>query len=317
MMQPTPNELETLLAHEARYFELWSQVTRGEHAWFLDSPDMPDYHSANRALRLRGSNANPQEREVEATVAEIIGHYRGRNLPVVVDVDPVAESLGFGRALRRRGVTPVIGDTLLMRFAGTAPPVPPVKPVEILKSAEASCVVSVVSRPSPSNSGNNEANFGVNTKQDPTQKPVTKADSTKQVALKENMTADMQAWVDLAGSDEDNEADAAFWRRVAMREALSPDCRLYLARGEEQPVAACQLFSHAGWGLIDSVITHPNFRRRGFASQVIAQAVADSMRLGNALTYLYTERGSAGEQVYQRLGFEGWGINTLHRHILY
>lgn len=316
-MQPTLNELETLLAHEARYFELWSQVTRREHVWFLDSSDMPDYHSANRALRLRGSNANPQASELEAIVAEIIGHYRGRNMPVVVDVDPIAESLGFGRALRLRGVMPVIGDTLLMRFAGTAPPVLPLKPMEILKSAEALYAVSVVSRPSPSNCGNNEANSGVNTRQDPIQKPVTKAELTKQVALNENMTADMQAWVDLAGSDEDNEADAAFWRRIAMREALSPDCRLYLARVEEQAVAACQLFSHAGWGLIDSVMTHPKFRRRGFASQIVAQAVTDSLLLGNALTYLYTERGSAGEQVYQRLGFEGWGINTLHRHILY
>lgn len=308
-MQPTPDELELLIAHEARYFEIWSRVTRTEQIWFLDSPDMPDYHSANRALCLRYANEAQRERGPEPVVAEIIRHYRERGLPVVVDVDPAAEALGFGRALRMRGVTPVIGSMLLMRHAGTTP-VP-----TSLKSINSACAISLVSRPKnllnssnigisnsdtlvwPANTGNNEAGASVNTE--------------------ENLTAEMRAWIDLAGCDEDTEEDAALWRRVAMREARSPDCRLYLARVDNLPVGACQLFSHAGWGLIDSVITHPQFRRRGIASQLVAQAVQESRQLGNALTYLYTERESAGERVYRQLGFDIWGIDTLRRHIMF
>lgn len=308
-MQPTSDELEMLIAHEARYFEIWSQVTRTGQVWFLDSADLPDYHSANRALRLRYVDEAQQKRGTEPVVAEIIGHYRERGLPVVVDVDPTAEALGFGRALRMRGVMPVIGSMLLMRFGGNSL-LPP-----SAKSADSSCVISLVPRAAHSlhpagtspacsdnlsslpNFGNNEAGPSVNTK--------------------ETVTAEMRAWIDLAGCDEDSEEDAAFWRRVAGREAYSPDCRLYLAHVDDQPVGACQLFSHAGWGLIDSVITHPQFRRRGIASQLVAQTVQDSQRLGNFLTYLYTERASAGERVYRRLGFEVWGIDTLRRHILF
>ena len=308
-MQPNPDELELLIAHEARYFEIWSQVTRTEQVWFLDGPDMPEYHSANRALRLRYANPAQRERGPESLIAEVIGHYRERGLPVVADVDPVAEALGFGRALRMRGVTPVVGSMLLMRYAGTTP-VP-----NSSKSVESACAILLVSRPEnllsssktgirsrdtlvcPANTGNNEADVSVNTQ--------------------ENLTAETRTWIDLAGCDEDTEEDAELWRRVALREARSPDCRLYLARVDDQPVGACQLFSHAGWGLIDSVITHPQFRRRGIASQLVAQAVHDSRQLGNALTYLYTERESAGERVYRRLGFEVWGVDTLRRHILF
>ena len=309
MMQPNRDELELLIAHEARYFEIWSRVTRTEQVWFLDGIDMPEYHSANRALRLRYADAAQRERGPEPLVAEIIRHYRERGLPVVVDVDPMAEALGFGRALRMRGVTPVVGSMLLMRYAETTPV------ANAIKSVESACAISLVSRPKnllnhtetgignsdtllcPANTGNNEADVSVNTQ--------------------ENLTAEMRAWIDLAGCDEDTEEDAGLWRRVAAREARSPDCRLYLAQVDDQPVGACQLFSHAGWGLIDSVITHPQFRRRGIASQLVAQAVQDSQNSGNALTYLYTERESAGERLYRRLGFEVWGIDTLRRHILF
>lgn len=309
-MQPNLDELEILLAHEARYFEIWSRVTRAEQVWFLDSSDMPNYHSANRALRLRYANETQRERGPESVVAEIIGHYRGRGLPVVVDVDPIAEDLGFGRALRLRGVTPVIGSMLLMRFpSNVSPPVP-------VASAAAPCVISVIPHASDAlphlySSDNNNvsasarcANSGNNL-------------SPTSVNIQRESTSDIQEWIHLAGSDEDTEAEAQFWKQVASREAASPDCRLYLARVEGKPAGACQLFTHAGWGLIDSVITHPHFRRRGIASRLVAQAIQDSRQSGNAVTYLYTEQGSAGEQVYRRLGFEVWGIDTLRRHILF
>lgn len=288
-MPLTPSELETLLAHEARYFEIWSHVTQSEQVWFLDGRDMPDYHSANRALRLRNPSETQPTRGVEPVVAEIIGHYRSRGLPVVVDVDPIAEEQGFGRALRQRGVTPVVGSTLLMRYAGDANALP-CPPLE-----NSPCTISLLIR----------------------ERLPADNRGTAPVFLH---NPDVQAWIDLAGCDEDNDADARFWRRVAEREAGSPDCRLYLAHssdGTETAVGACQLFSHNGWGLIDSVITHPRFRRRSIATRLVAQAVRDSQAQGNTLTYLHTERDSAGEQVYRKLGFEVWGIDVLRRHILF
>ena len=309
-MQPNPDELEILLAHEARYFEIWSQVTRTEQAWFLDSPDMPDYHSANRALRLRYANEAQREHGPEPIVAEIIGHFRGRGLPVVVDVDPIAEGLGFGRALRLRGVTPVIGSMLLMRFPSN------VSLPFLVETMNTPCVISFLPRavdtltPITSNNHNGRADSSLSAN-------IGNNQSGASVNIQGELTAEIQEWIHLAGSDEDTEDETRFWESVAAREAASPDCRLYLARVENQPAGACQLFSHAGWGLIDSVITHPQFRRRGIASRLVAQAVQDSRHLGNVVTYLYTEQGSAGEQVYRRLGFEVWGVDTLRRHILF
>jgi GNAT superfamily N-acetyltransferase len=289
----TVAELEKLIAHETHYFEIWSQVTQMPHVWFLDGLSIPDYHSANRALRLRaaneaqrthgsdsiiGANIASVESEsvasesIESIVAETIAHFRGRGLPVVVDVDPVAEEQGFGRELRRRGVTPVIGSTLLMRYGTNSPPV--------LKSTGGE-------------------NTGLRIER----------------AANETGAGEAREWISLAGSDEDDAEESAFWRTVADAEARSPTCRLYLAHMDGQAVGACQLFSHAGWAQIDSVITHSDFRRRGVASRLVAQAVHDSLTLGNTTTYLFTDNGGAGEQVYRRLGFEVWGVNVLRRHI--
>ena len=278
-------DLDKLIAHETRYFEIWSQVTQTPSIWFLDGPALPDYHSANRALRLRTVPAltegqaehNPESgvATVESLVAETIAHFRGRGLPVVVDVDPIAESQGFGRELRRRGVTPVIGSMLLMRYGADTPPV-----LNITSTAR-----------------NEDTDIRI-----------------EQIA-RETGAGEAREWIHLAGSDEDDAEEAAFWRAVAEPEARSPDCRLYLARSDGQAAGACQLFSHAGWAQIDSVITHPDFRRRGVASRLVAQAVRDSLALGNAVTYLFTDNGGAGEKVYRRLGFEVWGVNVLRRHI--
>lgn len=253
--------LEKLIAHEARYFTMVAEVERTPYAWFLQGRDLPAYHDANRALHLRDDGHG-----AEAVAREVVAFFRARGLPVVADIDAVAETEGIGRALRQRGVTPVIGDTLLMRYPSSIPP-------KLQPS-------SVQVRPaSPEN---------------------------KEETI---------LWIETASSDTEGEEDAAMWRVVAALEARFPACCLYLGWLEGRPAGTCSLFVAKGWGRIESVVTRPEFRRRGVASTLVAQAVAESLAMGNEVTYLFTAAGGAGEAVYQRLGFTPWALNPLRRHI--
>lgn len=255
--------LETLIAHEARYFAFVAALEQTPCAWFLHGPELPDYHDANHALRLRDDGRGPA-----AVAREVIAYYRARGLPPVADVDPIAEEQGIGAALRRMGITPVMGDTLLMRFTGSEAPLSPKEGVEV--------------RVVPNESGAEEA----------------------------------REWIETVLSEERAMEHERLWRGVTEREARFPACRLYLGYVKGQTAGACDLFSEDGWGRVESVVTRPEFRRRGVASAVVAQAVADSLTQDNTVTYLYTEVGGAGEQVYMRLGFTAWGTNVLRRHVL-
>jgi GNAT superfamily N-acetyltransferase len=118
--------LEKLNAHEVRYFAMVAAAEKTPVAWFLHSPELPDYWDANHALHLRDDGRGP-----EAIVREIVAYYRARGLRPVADVDLIAEAQGIGFALRRRGVLPVIGDTLLMRYPRAERPVLPERGVEV------------------------------------------------------------------------------------------------------------------------------------------------------------------------------------------
>ncbi|CEK18658.1 GNAT family N-acetyltransferase [Chthonomonas calidirosea] len=125
-----------------------------------------------------------------------------------------------------------------------------------------------------------------------------------------------QIWVELQICDERTEEERQFWRAVAEAESRFSGCRLYLAYIEESPVGACDLFSMDGWARIDSVITHPEWRRRGVASALVTRAIADALAEGNQLVYLFTEAGGPAESLYRRLGFERLHEGPLHRHLL-
>jgi GNAT superfamily N-acetyltransferase len=268
--------LEKLLAHEAEYFTFGADWTQTSAAWFLDGPELANYRDCNRALRLRDDG-----RGADAVAREMVAHYRARGVPVTADIDPVAERQGIGAALRRLGVMPVVGRTLLMRYERPLPPVLP----------ERGIAVEVVPN-------------AVNT----TDTIDTHIIDTKPMATRE--------WVETVVSDEDAE-DAPFWRAITEREARSPACRLYLARLDGRPAGACDLFVSQEWGRIDSVVTHPDLRRRGVASALVARVVQDSIALGNEITYLFTEAGGMGEPVYTRLGFTTAATDILKRHIRY
>ncbi len=128
-------------------------------------------------------------------------------------------------------------------------------------------------------------------------------------------TAEAREWVEVVMSDELEPETEAKWRAVAELEAAYPACQLYLAYLDGRAVGACDLFVAQGWGRVESVVVRPEYRRRGVASALVGKVVADSKAMGQEVTYLYTEGGGAGEQVYLRLGFETWGVNVMRRHL--
>jgi GNAT superfamily N-acetyltransferase len=121
-------------------------------------------------------------------------------------------------------------------------------------------------------------------------------------------------WIETAVSDDVGWPDEALWRAVAAHEARYKSCRLYLGRLDGLPAGTCDLFESSNWGRIDSVVTRPEFRRKGVASALVTRAVIDSLTSGNNETYLFTEPGGDAERVYRRLGFVIWHVNVLRRH---
>ena len=75
------------------------------------------------------------------------------------------------------------------------------------------------------------------------------------------------------------------------------------------------LFVAGRWGRIDSVITHPAYRRQGVASSLVSAVIAASLSERNTETYLLTEAQSAGEVVYTKLGFVEWELPLPKRHM--
>lgn len=124
-----------------------------------------------------------------------------------------------------------------------------------------------------------------------------------------------RVWIATNLHDVESYEDAAMWRELTVREARYLLCRLYLGFWEDQAAGTCDLFSDAGWGRVEMVETRREFRRRGVASVLVGQAVADSLAAGNAVTYLLTEAGSDAERLYRRLGFVSEGVDLLRRHL--
>ena len=63
------------------------------------------------------------------------------------------------------------------------------------------------------------------------------------------------------------------------------------------------LFSLAGVGYIESVVTMPRYRRRGVATATVARAARESFEAGDSLVHLLAEKGGSPQRLYERLGF--------------
>jgi predicted GNAT family acetyltransferase len=122
-----------------------------------------------------------------------------------------------------------------------------------------------------------------------------------------------EKWVEIVAGEPDAEWHS-MWEQVARAEAKFAHSRLYLGFVDERPAAVCSLISMEGAGRIESVMTLEAFRRRGAASALTAQAVADSLADGNDFTYLFTEWDGDGAKVYRKLGFETLARAPFRRH---
>ena len=78
--------------------------------------------------------------------------------------------------------------------------------------------------------------------------------------------------------------------------------RLFTAVRGGEVAAYASLLSLGGVGLIDSVATLPDHRRRGLATSLVAAVIAASSAAGNQATCLFTGEGSDPQRMYNRLG---------------
>jgi GNAT superfamily N-acetyltransferase len=91
---------------------------------------------------------------------------------------------------------------------------------------------------------------------------------------------------------------------VALHRAKSPDLRFWLARADGE---VCAFFSswpgHNGVGMVEDLFTHPDHRRRGIATALIAQAVRDARERGAGAVLIGARPGDRVKRMYVSLGF--------------
>jgi GNAT superfamily N-acetyltransferase len=96
-----------------------------------------------------------------------------------------------------------------------------------------------------------------------------------------------------------------------------PNLRYYVVEEEKKIVATCTLTLIPNltrglrpYGLIENVVTDPNFRKKGFATRVLRHALADAWQAGCYKVML--ETGSKKEETlrfYEKAGFQS-GVKT-------
>ena len=140
------------------------------------------------------------------------------------------------------------------------------------------------------------------------------ASEAEVIRLNEPDSDARSAWVKTAIFDDIGTKYESLWETVSRHEAEHPGVTLFLALIEGKPVGCCSLFLHEGWGRIESVIVKKGYRRRGVASALVLIACKESLAKGATTTFLYAEKESAAERLYQKLGFEIWATNFFQRY---
>ena len=80
--------------------------------------------------------------------------------------------------------------------------------------------------------------------------------------------------------------------------------KCYLAYVKGKPVGTNFLFSSTKTGGIFNVGTTKEYRRRGIGTTLTLHAVSDSIKEGNNIHTLQTEKGGNAERLYRNIGFE-------------
>jgi len=94
---------------------------------------------------------------------------------------------------------------------------------------------------------------------------------------------------------------AQFLRRKAAR------VRYFAAFEGGQVAGYCELFSDGKTGQIESVLTVPEYRRRGHGRAVVTKALEVSRAMGHSLTFLRAHEDDWPKELYRSIGFETAG----------
>jgi GNAT superfamily N-acetyltransferase len=96
------------------------------------------------------------------------------------------------------------------------------------------------------------------------------------------------------------------WKKGVDRfilEIMRKGAKCYLAYVGKKPVGTSALLSFMKTGGVFNVGTLKTYRRRGIGTTLTAHAVMDSIKEGNTLHILYTEKKGNPERVYHKMGF--------------
>ena len=104
--------------------------------------------------------------------------------------------------------------------------------------------------------------------------------------------------------DEDVIRQLADGKRVV---ASVIETRFFAARADGEIASYCELYSEAGTGQIENVLTLERFRNRGLATALVVRALAESRAAGNDLTFLLADRNDWPKELYRKLGFDEVG----------
>jgi ribosomal protein S18 acetylase RimI-like enzyme len=120
--------------------------------------------------------------------------------------------------------------------------------------------------------------------------------------------ADFLAWYRESRSDfgERRELGPAVVEQMYRR-----DLEVFLPRGlrffvgfiDGQMAGQATLLGIDGVGYLDSVVTRPEFRRRGVATATVLRAVQAAIERGDELVHLLAVKDSGPQRLYERLGF--------------
>lgn len=103
------------------------------------------------------------------------------------------------------------------------------------------------------------------------------------------------------------------WWRGALASHAQGERVLFVAEEGGRVVGSVQLMfpgqeNQAHRADIGKLLVHTSARRRGLGAALMQAAEAEAKRLGRCLLVLDTEAGSAGDRLYERLGWTRFGV---------
>lgn len=97
------------------------------------------------------------------------------------------------------------------------------------------------------------------------------------------------------------------------RRLKSPPVRYWLAYSDDEPRAyAASWEGSGGFGIVEDLFTHPDFRRRGLATALIHRAVADCRERGAGPLVITADPSDTPKQMYASLGFRPVAIKRSY-----